>query len=318
MGRRVIGRLSCAAVTSALLAACLGPPGWRLPPPSGASLPADGAGADAGSAAAEAGSGELAAVFAEATVGEEVFGSLPPPRPTPYGFASGPVAIGNSVEGRPLEVYRFGYGPVGRFIGAGIHGGYEWNTIALARELIAFVETRPGIIPTDVTLYILPAINPDGEARAHGFDGRANSNGVDLSRNWNADWQADWPRSGCWRYRPITAGRYPASEPEVIALMTFLLDHPVDALISYHSAALGVFAGGSPEFPDSVELAKLISDVSGYAYPPLDTGCEFTGQFTDWAALQGIAAVDVELNNHRDTDFEINLRVLKAFLEWRR
>ncbi|HNZ13472.1 MAG TPA: hypothetical protein PKL11_07430, partial [Anaerolineaceae bacterium] len=37
--------------------------------------------------------------------------------------------IGYSVEGRELWVVRFGNGPVVRMIVAGIHGGYEWNTV---------------------------------------------------------------------------------------------------------------------------------------------------------------------------------------------
>jgi len=41
-----------------------------------------------------------------------------------------------------------------------------------------------------------------------------------------------------------------------------------------------------------------------------------TGSRFDWAAAQGIAAVDVELRNHTDTDFEINLEILKVFLGW--
>jgi hypothetical protein len=32
----------------------------------------------------------------------------------------------------------------------------------------------------------------------------------------------------------------------------------------------------------------------------------------------GAASVDMELSNHRDTDFEINLRVLEVFLKWQR
>lgn len=240
------------------------------------------------------------------------------PEPPPYGFASGPEVIGSSVEGRALEMYRFGFGPLARLIVAGIHGGYEWNTIALAGELIAHIEEHPGAVPADVTLFVLPALNPDGEARSHSYEGRANAHEVDLGRNWDSGWRVDWPRRGCWNHLPITAGAHPASEPEVQALAAFIESHDIDALISYHSAALGIFAGGQPAEADSVRLAEAIAAVTRYPYPPLDGGCAFTGQFTDWAADHGIAAVDIELTNHTDTDFEINLRVLEVFLEWRR
>lgn len=230
----------------------------------------------------------------------------------------GPIIIGHSVAGRPLEVYRFGSGPTERMIVAGIHGGYEWNTIALADELITHLSQHPELVPPDKTLYLLRALNPDGEARAHGVEGRANENGVDLNRNWPVNWQYDWPRAGCWVYRSITAGWRPASEAETAALMDFLLHHRIDALISYHSAVLGIFPGGRPPDAASVSLAKAVARVSNYPYPPIDTGCEMTGMFADWASANGIAAIDLELTDHQHTDFEQNLTILSVFLNWKR
>ncbi|HMK07870.1 MAG TPA: M14 family zinc carboxypeptidase, partial [Anaerolineales bacterium] len=215
--------------------------------------------------------------------------TLPPATPT---AAEGdPFVIGRSVGGRPLEVYRFGDGPRQLLIVAGIHGGYEWNTIALADELIERLRGEPDMIPEDVTLYLLRAMNPDGEARSHGYAGRANDDGVDLNRNWPVNWHLDWDRTYCWHYLPITAGDHPLSEPETQAVMAFILDHDLAGLISYHSAALGIFPGGSPPDTASQRLAEALAEVSGYRYPPRDYGCEYTGQFADWAISQGIPAV---------------------------
>jgi len=239
------------------------------------------------------------------------------PTPTPQPFAEGPYIIGFSVSQRPVEVYRFGAGPVERMIVAGIHGGGEANTIALAHELMAHIFENPHVIPADTTLFILPNLNPDGEARGRGATGRLNDNGVDLNRNWPYNWQAEWPKIGCWYEIPTSAGETPASEPETVALMMFIRYHRLDALISYHSAALGIFAGGVPPFAPSESLAESMAAVSDYPYPPLHTGCLYTGNLTDWAAAQGIAAVDIELTDHTHTDFHQNLRVLEAFLNWR-
>lgn len=228
-----------------------------------------------------------------------------------------PRVIGLSVAGRPLEVHRFGYGAHAKLIVAGIHGGYEWNTIALADELIAYLKEYPETVPTDTRLFILRALNPDGEARSKSFDGRANENGVDLNRNFPNLWQAEWSRDGCWSYGPITAGSGPASEPETQALMNFILTNDIEALISYHSAALGIFPGGQPPDPASLNLAETIASISNYPYPPIDIGCQFSGQLIDWASEHGIAAVDIELHNHQDTDFEENLVILARFLHWR-
>ncbi|MEE9216355.1 MAG: M14 family metallopeptidase [Anaerolineales bacterium] len=242
--------------------------------------------------------------------------STPQIDPSPTSFASGPEIIGYTVAGRALTMYRYGGGPSRRLIVAGIHGGYESNTIALAHQLMSHLLVHPETIPSNISLYLLPALNPDGEARSSSYEGRANENGVDLNRNWPSLWQEDWPKAGCWSYLPIHGGAAPSSEPEVAALMEFILDNEIEAIISYHSAALGIFPGGQPPLPGSVSLAESVAEVVPYPYPPINAGCLYTGQFTDWAADVGIPALDVELTNHRDTDLEINLRVLEAFLNW--
>jgi predicted deacylase len=239
--------------------------------------------------------------------------------PTPFVLAQGPrpIIIGYSVSGRPLEVYRFGQGERQVMIAAGIHGGYEWNTIALADELILYVNEHPDIIPSDVSLFIMRNINPDGDARAHSIDGRVNDHGVDLNRNFPENWQAEWDRDGCWDYAPTTAGSGPGSEPETRAVMNFLSSRRVRALISYHSAALGVFPGGEPWEKDSIEFAKALSKVTRYPYPPIDTGCYYTGTLADYAVSLGAVAVDMEQRNHNDTDFSQNLKALKILLNWK-
>jgi murein peptide amidase A len=233
-------------------------------------------------------------------------------------FSEGPLKIGQSVKGLPLEVYRFGTGPTERLIVGGMHGGNEYNTVQLADELITYLGKHHEILPPDVTLYILHDLNPDGVARGLSTLGRANANGVDLNRNWPANWQKDWPRSGCWTQTYVTGGAGPASEPETKALMTFIQDHHFDALINYHSAALGIFPGGIPISDASKSLAQAVAGVTTYAYPPVNTGCVYTGGMVDWTANQGIASLDIELTNHTGTDLEMNLRVLNTFLNWKR
>lgn len=225
--------------------------------------------------------------------------------------------VGYSVSGRPIEVYMFGNGEHEKMIVAGIHGGYEWNTIALADELIRHIFDNPEIIPDDVTLYILRNMNPDGDARDHGIDGRVNDHGVDLNRNFPANWAKTWDRNGCWSLTPTTGGTGPGSEPETRAVMYFLQSHNVETLISYHSAALGVFPGGVPWEADSKKFSKALAKATGYPYPPIDTGCVYTGTLADYAVELGITAVDMELSTHKYTDFDENLKALEVLLNWR-
>jgi len=230
--------------------------------------------------------------------------------------AARPTVIGYSVAGRPLEVFRFGRGATTRLIVAGIHGGYEWNTIALADQLIDTLNQHPEVVPGHMRLFILRSLNPDGEARSRGYDGRANENGVDLNRNFSSLWQENWSRNGCWDYGPISAGSHAGSEPETQVLMNFIQSQNIAALINYHSAALGIFPGGQPPDPVSISLAETIAAISDYPYPPIDTGCKYSGQLIDWASDHGIAAVDIELTDHVHTDFDQNLLILVNFLQW--
>lgn len=238
--------------------------------------------------------------------------------PTPFWLAheQNPEPAGYTLEGKPLNVYTFGNGEHQRMIVADIHGGDEWNTLTLANQLIQYLNQYPHIVPDEITLYILPTLNPDGETRAHSKHGRLNHNGVDLNRNFPVNWQESWERAGCWNYLPSSGGTAPGSELETQALMDFITSHQIEALISYHSAALGIFPGGDPWDENSIRLAEAIAKVSSYSFPPLDTGCTFSGTLPDFAVSQGIAAVDLELTNHIDTDFEINLNVLQVLLNW--
>jgi hypothetical protein len=42
----------------------------------------------------------------------------------------------------------------------------------------------------------------------------------------------------------------------------------------------------------------------------------YTGTLADYAVAAGAAAVDLELTDHRNTDFNVNLRILKVLLSW--
>jgi murein peptide amidase A len=242
--------------------------------------------------------------------------------PTPFVFTSpsgsAPILIGYSVKNRPIEAYSFGQGESQYLIVAGIHGGYEGNTVDLANELIVYISQHPEAVSSGSTLYIIPDMNPDAVARGRNADARVNANGVDLNRNFpTPNWTANWDHSNCWNDRPTTGGAYGGSEPETKAVMNFIFSHHFQAMISYHSAALGVFPGGVPWEPASEALARSLSRVTGYPYPPIDIGCVYTGTLADWAVENGVgAAVDMELANHRDSDFTHNLQAMKVLVNF--
>lgn len=236
--------------------------------------------------------------------------------PTPTKPANGErIIIGLSSEGRELEVFQFGNGQVPLLIIAGIHGGYEWNTVSLVDALMERIISHEILIPDNVTLFILRNFNPDGYEKDKGPDGRANANNVDLNRNWDSDWKISWWGTQCWSLRYITAGTEPESERETQALKDFILNFKIEQLISYHSAGLGIFSGGSPGDKKSDALAKRLAQVSKYPYPPIARDCEYTGQLANWASDNGIIAVDIELSNHSSIDLVENVNILEEFLD---
>ena len=250
--------------------------------------------------------------------------TLPPSSPTP---ASGYTTriIGYSVEERPLTDIQFGSGPTHIVFVGGIHGGYEWNTILLAYDMIDYFTANPGDIPADVTLHIIPAANPDGQylvtaqegrfspldVAADSLPGRVNGHGVDLNRNWDCNWTAN----ALWRDQPTSGGAKAFSEPETMALRDFLLELNPVAVIFWHSAANGVFAAGCTDvYQPSLNLAGIYGRAAGYPVYETFTSYQVTGDAGDWLSLQGIPAISVELLNHESTDWSKNRAGVTAVL----
>ncbi len=233
--------------------------------------------------------------------------------------------IGYSAEERPLTDIQFGSGPTHIVFIGGIHGGYEWNTILLAYDMIDYFAANPGDIPAEVTLHIIPAANPDGqylvtgqEARFSALDvaadslpGRVNGRGVDLNRNWDCNWTP----TALWRDQPTSGGAKAFSEPETMALRDFLLELNPAAVIFWHSAANGVFAAGCPGvYQPSLDLAEIYGRAAGYPVYETFTSYQVTGDAGDWLSLQGIPAISVELLSHESTDWSRNLDGVTAVL----
>lgn len=246
----------------------------------------------------------------------------------------GSVEIGRSVQDRPIEYYRLGTGEKAIVLYGGIHGGYEWNTVLLARELIDYFSATPTEIPDDVSLYVIPVLNPDGLARIFGksdvydldFDsfepaatdtrpGRFNARGVDLNRNWDARRQ---PTSQ-WQNRTVDAGSAPFSEPETQVLRDFVRDIGPKLVISYHSAANGIYYGGKQDRWEPARLpAEAYSRASGYPIPDVGTGLvgyRITGASGGYFYSQSVPEITVELARRRDPEFSQNMRGIQAVME---
>ncbi len=235
--------------------------------------------------------------------------------------------VGSSVEGRPIEAYRFGYGTdVLVFVG-GIHGGYEWNTILLAYEAIDYFSEHPNAIPDNITLYIIPAANPDGLHWVTGkngrfspedvaeitIPGRFNANEVDLNRNWDCEWQS----TSMWSSREVSAGEQPFSEPETRALRNFFLRRDPEVVVFWHSKADGVYAGGCEDlYLPSYEIGEIFAEASDYNLHEKFDAYPVTGDASDWLATQQIPSFTVELVEHDKTEWRQNWAGMLALLDY--
>jgi hypothetical protein len=242
--------------------------------------------------------------------------STPTPAPLPP-FFEGPIEYGRSVNDFPLYAYRFGYGESARIIIGGIHGGYEWNTIELVSDTLEYYQEHWEEIPSNITLYLIPNMNPDGYAADTSAEiGRMNGNLVDLNRNWDYQWQI----TATHGTRPVKAGTGPFSEPETAATRDFILNHKIELAIFYHSAMGVIFSGAEREKCATFELAEMLSQVTGYPHQTEGIyGQITTGDAIDYLSDIGIAAAEVELTTHSsigESEWQRNLAGIRAFLNW--
>lgn len=238
--------------------------------------------------------------------------------------------IGTSVQGRDIVAYHYGAGEKELLFIGGIHGGYEWNTVLVAREAMDYFKANPEIIPDAVRVTVIPLLNPDGLNKVIGTStleftskdvskstavvesGRFNANNVDLNRNFDCDWKAE----AKWQNKDVSGGTAPFSEPETQAIKNYVEKSTPTAIVTWYSAAGGVFASNcyGGVLDETKAITKVFADASKYrAYDNFDF-YEITGDMVNWFAKMKIPAISVLLTNHTDTEWTKNQAGIKALL----
>ena len=204
----------------------------------------------------------------------------------------------------------------------------------------------------EVCFHILPMANPDGSViqqsaqipeavvevyKSDGIKGlstatgllylaewQANANGVDLNRNFDAEWdKVDTTEAASYmNYR----GTAVESEPETKALVAYTDKYKFDATLSYHATGSAIyweFGEDAAVNAASLRLAEAIKAVS--AYEPIGDSGDSYGGYKDWAMLKRqIPSVTIEIGTRTAPLLEVefsnvwfrNRDVLSAVANW--
>ncbi len=277
------------------------------------------------------------AVIAVVCIGVIIFASFRK-SPTPVARPSEVVkevpvykVIGTSVQGRKIESFVYGTGPKNIALVGGMHGGYEWNSVLLAYTAMDYLKANPTAIPKNLSVTIIPAINPDGVYKVTGkvgrFNisdvststkilaaGRFNAHAVDLNRNFDCKWS---PKA-TWQNKTVSAGPKAFSEPESQSVRDFVLEAKPDAVVFWHSAANAVYASECEKgiLPVTLDIMNAYSKASGYKPVKSFSAYPVTGDSEGWLASLNIPAITVELKSHDSIEWSQNLAGIKALLEY--
>jgi murein tripeptide amidase MpaA len=145
--------------------------------------------------------------------------------------------------------------------------------------------------------------------------------GLDFNRNFPFDWRPEGDQEG--------AGPYPASEPEIRALVDFITNHPnINLALTYHTFSRVILRSYSTKADDDMEVNDLwvtrkigaigtkitgyrcVSTYHDFRYHPKEIT---TGAFDDWMYDHlGVFAYTIEL---WDLPTEAGIKERK-FIEW--
>ena len=231
------------------------------------------------------------------------------------------LTLGRSVLGRPIRAVRFGKGPKEVFYCAATHAN-EWITTPLIMKFLenlskSYVNNlnifgvNPKELFENVSLYIMPMVNPDGVDLVTGLltenswgynnalkisknfpdipftDGwKANIEGIDLNLQFPAGWnQAKEIKYNQGFNKPAPrdfVGYGPLTAPEAVALYNFTLMHNFSLMITYHTQGRVIYYQYQDKTPpNGREIGEEFAKLSGYSLEEVPYNSSFAG-YKDW------------------------------------
>lgn len=227
--------------------------------------------------------------------------------------------IGKSVLGKNLYYIKLGNGPNEVFYNAS-HHALEWiNSPVMMKFTENFLESfvnngfirgyNIGDIWQSSSIYIVPMVNPDGvDVVINGITPEnpyyeqilewndtgeplsevwnANIRGVDLNRNYPANWEEAKEQEtelgvtgpGPTRY----GGPSPLSEPETKTMVDFTREHNFKMTLAYHTQGRVIYwqyLDFNP--PNARAIGEVFSNITGYRLSDVPYAAAFAG-YKDW------------------------------------
>ncbi|MBC2727049.1 cell wall-binding repeat-containing protein [Desulfosporosinus sp.] len=243
--------------------------------------------------------------------------------------------IGQSVENRELLLLKLGKGEKKVFLNGSMHAR-EYMTTSFLMKLIdeyayaytydeAFDNYNVKTLLDNVTLYIVPMVNPDGvNLVQNGLSAvnnpqkvkqmrlfypklgyaswKANINGVDLNRNFPVGWDvksSDTKVPSSQNYK----GTQPMTEPEVMAVMDLVKNNSFKIVVSYHTQGEYIFWSdkncGSFNYLLEPMTNRLVS-LTGYEKGgKIHTSGNWGAGIADWTRSLKIPTFTLELCPYR-------------------
>lgn len=222
--------------------------------------------------------------------------------------------IGKSVDGRNIYAIKLGRGNKEIFLNGSHHAREHMTTNVLMEMLDQYAASYSAnrsfngynvkTLLNKVSIWFVPMVNPDGvmlvqeghltaknpkyvlqlNGNKTDFSSwKANIRGVDLNRQYPADWANIANNTG--KPSPENFKGYkPLSEPEVLAVYNFTKAHPFKVAVAYHSSGRILywnFRQAPAQYNRDYQIALKYSKLTGYSlvFPgPNPSG----GGFTDW------------------------------------